>query len=86
MSIAENGYTSLPNGLIMQWGRGQITNAGDVGFPIAFPNSLVNVQVTDDGGGSSSHGYDWDLSDNTKFNCTIQSGETLNYSYIALGY
>ena len=83
---AANGYTTLPNGLIMQWGRGQITNDGDVAFPIAFPNSLVNVQVTNDGGGVGSHGYNRSLSDNTKFRCIAQSGETLNFSYIALGY
>ncbi len=83
---AANGYTTLPNGLIMQWGRGQINNDGDVIFPIAFPNSLVNVQVTDEGAGSASHGYNWSLSDNTKFRCTSQGGGAFSYSYVALGY
>lgn len=87
VSIAENGYTSLPNGLIMQWGRGRIPNGdNDVAFPIAFPNSLVNVQVTDEGAGSNTHGYNWRLSNNTKFRCTSQGSEALSYSYVALGY
>ena len=85
-SLAQNGYTTLPNGLIMQWGRGQITNDGDVVFPMAFPNSLVNVQVTNEGAGSISHGYNWSLSDTTKFRCTSHGGGALSYSYIALGY
>ena len=71
----------------MQWGRGWIANGNnDVAFPIAFPNSLVNVQVTDEGAGSISHGYNWSLSDNTKFRCTSQRGGALSYSYVALGY
>lgn len=86
-SLAQNGYTTLASGLIIQWGRGWIANGNnDVAFPIAFPNSLVNVQVTDEGAGSISHGYNWSLSDNTKFRCTSQGGRALSYSYVALGY
>lgn len=86
-SLAQNGYTTLASGLIMQWGRGWIANGNnDVAFPIAFPNSLVNVQVTDEGAGSISHGYNWSLSDNTKFRCTSQNGGALSYSYVAIGY
>ena len=86
-SLAQNGYTTLASGLIIQWGRGWIANGNnDVAFPIAFPSSLVNVQVTDEGAGSISHGYNWSLSDNTKFRCTSQGGGALSYSYVAIGY
>ncbi len=43
-------------------------------------------QVADAGSGSNTHGYNWSLSNNTKFRCTSQDGGALNYSYIALGY
>lgn len=84
---AANGYTTLPNGLIMQWGRGNISNGNnDVQFPIAFPSTLLGVQVTDEGAGSISHGYDMSVSTTTSFRCTSQGGGGLAYSYIALGY
>ena len=49
VSIAANGYTSLPNGLIMQWGRYDTTvieGGVNVTFPIAFPNACLNVTAT----------------------------------------
>ena len=46
-SLATNGYTTLPNGLILQWGRklspGQ---TGTVNFPIAFPTACFSVTIT----------------------------------------
>lgn len=49
-----NGYSKLPNGLIIQWGKVD-KNASDiiVNFPIAFPNRLLYV--------SSSLLYDADM-------------------------
>ena len=45
-----NGYTNLPNGLIDQWGQVEMSWRGEgpvkVVFPIAFPNSCLNVQIT----------------------------------------
>lgn len=42
---AEDGYTTLPNGLIMQWGRNIniIDVNATVTFPITFPNYCLNV-------------------------------------------
>lgn len=43
-----NGYTTLPNGLIMQWGK-NLNNTSvinTVTFPIAFPNDCLNVTAT----------------------------------------
>lgn len=46
-----NGYQRFPNGLIIQWGRANniaATPAGiEVVFPLAFPNSAINVQATE---------------------------------------
>ncbi|STY93053.1 pyocin knob domain-containing protein [Moraxella bovis] len=40
----ENGYQKLPNGLILQWGNKPDHSA--VVFPVAFPNSVLNVSLT----------------------------------------
>jgi hypothetical protein len=47
-SLAENGWTVLPNGLILQWVTGAGMAAGDeitqaVYFPIAFPNACFGA-------------------------------------------
>ena len=48
VSIAANGYTSLPNGLIMQWGKHEDNSAVNthVTFPIAFPTACLNISAT----------------------------------------
>lgn len=68
-SKSDSGYTKLPNGMIMQWGKiGTYSNDGnkvssfDVNFPISFPNKCVNIQVTvntsDIASGSTTTNYD----------------------------
>lgn len=42
-SKAQNGYTKLPNGLILQWGSIAGGVAGERAFPIAFPNIVLAV-------------------------------------------
>lgn len=43
---ATNGYVSLPNGHIMQWGFKAATGTTmAITFPIAFPNACVSVQA-----------------------------------------
>lgn len=59
-SLATNGYTQLPNGVILQWG--QFTASGNttpatVTFPIAFPSACVAVAVSSYRTTSSSDGY-----------------------------
>jgi len=49
-SAANNGYTYLPNGILMQWGRGSAAAATSststsVTFPIPFPNNAYMVNV-----------------------------------------
>jgi hypothetical protein len=52
--VAANGYTSLPGGLIFQWGSTTAVTGSssiNVNFPIVFPNNVFNIQctvVTDD--------------------------------------
>lgn len=42
-SKAQNGYTKLPNGLILQWGSIMNGVAGERAFPIAFPNIVLVI-------------------------------------------
>jgi hypothetical protein len=49
-SLTTNGYQKLPSGLIVQWGQysSSITSETSisVSFPVAFPNTCLNVQAT----------------------------------------
>ena len=42
--LDESGYCTLPNGLIMQWGKANVASSGTtVTLPIRFPNKAVAV-------------------------------------------
>ncbi|QIF41817.1 gp53-like domain-containing protein [Kingella kingae] len=49
VQTTDNGYTRLPNGLILQWGSfyyndlGDWNNTFDIAYPIAFPNKVLSV-------------------------------------------
>ena len=46
-SQAANGYTYLPNGLIMQWGDDTATTGGFAAtFPLTFPTAFLNGSAT----------------------------------------
>ncbi len=48
-SLADSGYTTLPNGLILQWGqKANPGTTGSVSFPISFPstNPPFIIQLT----------------------------------------
>lgn len=45
-SVAANGYTFLPGGLLLQWGSVNATAVGaDFTFPIAFPTAVYSVTL-----------------------------------------
>lgn len=51
-SIAANGYSYLPNGLLIQWG---VSNAsGAVSFPITFPNQCFSITASVANGSNST--------------------------------
>jgi cytoskeletal protein CcmA (bactofilin family) len=57
-SLSSNGYTKLPNGLIMQWGSSTSISTGEttVNFPIPFPNQCYSITSTPiDGNGSNPY-------------------------------
>lgn len=46
-SAATNGYTTLPGGIILQWGQfNQVAGVVSHGYNINFPNNVFNVQAT----------------------------------------
>jgi hypothetical protein len=44
-SKATSGYTYLPNGVILQWGRNNVTTGTAINYPITFPNA-ANISLT----------------------------------------
>ena len=82
---ATNGWQKLPNGLILQWGRFDATNARTFNFPIAFTSTPYVVQCTDhnDNGGQVNALTTTGLT-NTKFDVIIQ-GAIGAFSMFAIG-
>ena len=88
-----NGYTKLPNGLIIQWGKTSIS--GKVMLPMAFPNVFLNVTI----GNADSQGAGLDvafgyINDNASFIARTKGGGLVSSdtassfakSWIAIGY
>lgn len=49
-SLGGTGWTRLPSGLIIQWGKTPVIhdeNSTNIVFPIAFPNKVLNIQLTE---------------------------------------
>jgi hypothetical protein len=87
-SLGTNGWTKLPNGLIIQWGAYSMPaiNTNTVSLPITFPNGAFRAVVgyanaTNSGGNSSYTAI-------TQSTITLYNGdiETKVISYVAIGY
>lgn len=76
ISKTESGYSRLPNGLILQWGR---VNSGDGGYnivyPVAFPTAALSVVASTSG---SSGGP-------TQFRIYVNSVTTTGFYYFTGG-
>lgn len=83
-----NGYTKLPNGLILQWGSGYIkqSNSGNFAFPIAFPNDCVSITAS--GGYNNDRDYFLRVGRINKSTYSIHSSSVTenSMSWIAIGY
>ncbi len=81
-SLTEQGYQKLPNGCIMQWGKG--AGSQTVTFPIPFPSYCASVNATEGASGSNES-----LVVNTitpsSFNITM-SLESRTFTWFAIGY
>jgi hypothetical protein len=88
-SLTANGYQKLPGGLIMQWGYSAITANGNtaITFPIAFPSSCVNVQVTQENDSTSDlYTYRVNTVTTTGFNVRNSMSNTPSAYWFAIGY
>jgi hypothetical protein len=82
---ANGGFTFLPNGLIMQWGKiAANTSTGNYTFPTPFPTNIFQITVASDAAGF--YGYYTLANTTTIFLRSSSTNSTLcNISYIALG-
>lgn len=87
-SIAENGYSKLPNGLIIQWGRGMVneSNSGVYHFPVSFPNDCLAIGLS--GSWNSTRDYFLRMGRVSKstYGQYSSSVEYNEVSWIAIGY
>lgn len=89
-SIAANGYTRLPNGLILQWGvTGNIgqDSSGSVTFPIAFPSAVYCITITGRQGINTTSGGSDTISTQSTTGFTIAHGAdgTSTFYWMAIG-
>ena len=85
-SKTANGYTLLPNGLILQWMNIAVTDANEnisITFPTAFPNSCFYVGVTSSGTSKTTSGWGYAQSI-TNSGCRITTWNATRI--IAIGY
>ena len=86
------GWTKIPTNqnenLIIQWGIGYIISgekSGQVNFPVAFPNKIFGVLVTDTGAACISYGTAYrTLTGFTQYRYS-DSAANVNGFWIALG-
>lgn len=89
-SIAASGYTTLPGGVIMQWGtKSSPGTSGSVTFGLTFPTAIFQVQLTLQHTGSGAETYTVQGStppSTTGFSYTTSaSGATSKLFWVALG-
>ena len=94
-SVTQNGYTYLPNGILIQWGIDTSDSDGDhtITFPIPFPNNCFSVSVNHklSGGWNLSTLYGYPITafsyDKNGFviNRNDTASATINLNYIAIG-
>lgn len=84
-SATANGYTWLPNGILLQWGTVSANaTIGDATFPIAFPNECFSVTANRRAAGAN--GFVTVIGQNTTV-AQIRSANltAVNCSYMAIG-
>jgi hypothetical protein len=86
--VAQNGYTYLPGGIIIQWARfSPTTNSSppNITFPISFPNNCFVVILQGDDNTSATQNLL--VTERTKTNFSYKSLNSPGtfYTYVALG-
>jgi hypothetical protein len=78
----QNGYTKLPNGLIIQWGK---TSSKRVVFPIPFPHAAFVALVSRVSSDVRWH-YDLAVYDLSMTGMSIRDAYDCFYYWLAIGY
>jgi len=73
LSLQQNGYCKMANGLIIQWGKVPSGDIQEVTFPIAFPNACLSIT-----GAKNSQDSDWAPTNFLAFNYITKTGFRLN--------
>ena len=90
-NFSENGWTQLPNGLILQWGANSNHSVKNL-FPIAFPNRCFGVSITTVANSTSIFGQvgtaPFDKFGFTNYHTRNNTGTivTATYTWFAIGY
>jgi hypothetical protein len=85
-SKTTNGYTYLPNGLIMQWGLSSASsNNTTITFPVAFPTACLNASAISNADVTSESG-NANIAATTTTTLRIRSNAANNYYWQAIGY
>ena len=80
-SIGANGYSYLPNGLLLQWGKLAVTTSGaTITFSTPFSTGALSIQLT---GTADSRPWVTSLSSTT---CGIDAAASSDVYYQAIGY
>lgn len=89
-SLAGNGYTKFPNGLIINWGAIALGagGTGSVTFALGFPSAVVSIAVQQVGTRGGAAEANTSVTALSTTGATIYSGATNSetFYYIALGY
>ena len=93
ISKSANGYVKLGNGIIIQWGLAKITQNSTATITITLPTAFSNtnysisaVPLTSAVDSSSRIMFQVTDKTNTSFKCTGNSFQTINCSWVAIGY
>jgi hypothetical protein len=90
-SLGTNGWTKLPNGLILQWGTNNTLTSSNgvlsINLPITFPNAFLNAQVAN-GLNSTSGSYICRaiILSNATIGLQTTNVFTAPYYWLAIGY
>ena len=89
-SKATNGYTYLPNGLIMQWGTASaIAGSGSttINLPITMPNVILNLGASfSDGGAGNTTSPDISIISTSQIRLRNSEGIAKTVCWFVIGY
>ena len=84
-----NGYTKLPNGMLLQWGIGTSSIGGklSVQFPKSFPNNVLNVSITSKENVETDCKTIFSIPDSNTLGFNVSSNvDNIGFFWLAIGY